>query len=350
MESPANPRILVVGLGSIGRRHARLLAEREDVEVLLCDVQRQTTLETAGLMPRPPAGVFLDYAEALEAQPDLVFLCTPTSLHAPMAGRAMASGADLFIEKPIADSWAKARDLVERARYEGRFLQVGYMLRFDTGLRKLKEIIDEGGIGRVVAARAMIGTYVTLLNAHGRDRDEAPNSLLLDYTHEFDFVRWMLGDVADVVAAEATLGRMGIRPTPNVIQLILTMASGVLVQVHMDYVQYPQRRTFDLYGDRGSLSFDFMTGEIQRFRFGALHRWESMAVAPMATRVDDLYRRQIASLLESRRDGKPPMASGEDAAYALQIAEAAIESAEAGRRVSLRASPPAKILPINIEG
>jgi|GEM_PF-5861258 len=65
---------------------------------------------------------------------------------------------------------------------------MGYMLRYDEGLIALKEIVDKGGIGNLVGGRAMIGTYVTLLNAKGTDRIDHPNSLVVDYTHELDFI------------------------------------------------------------------------------------------------------------------------------------------------------------------
>jgi predicted dehydrogenase len=72
----------------------------------------------------------------------------------------------------------------------------------------------------------------------------------VDYTHDFDFIRWIFGEVTGVTAASATLGDLEIRPEPNVMQIILRTAAGSLVQVHMDYVQHPQRRILEVYGDR----------------------------------------------------------------------------------------------------
>ena len=83
----------------------------------------------------------------------------------------------------------------------------------------------------------MIGTYVTLLNAKGTDRIDHPNSLVVDYTHELDFVRWFLRSKRyhGNVNADSDLE---LKPQPNIFQIGLKFSSGAVVQVHMDYIQF----------------------------------------------------------------------------------------------------------------
>jgi predicted dehydrogenase len=321
---PTDTRVLVVGLGSIGARHARLLSERADVELLLCDAVEEHRAQARSTLATSPAGEYSDYSAALLDQPDIVFLCTPNHLHVPMGLQAIESGVDVFVEKPISDSLDEARKLVNAAASAGRFLQVGYMLRLDDGLRKMKEVVDGDGIGQLVGGRAMVGTYITLLNAKSPDRDKRPYSLVVDYTHELDFIRWFFGEVADVTAMSARLGDLELKPPPNIFQMILKMQSGALVQVHMDYVQFPQRRIFELYGDRGTLSYDFMTGEIRHYQFQREHEWQDISVPPMAERWDDLFRAEHEVILTARRNGSTPLVSGADGLCALEIAERAI--------------------------
>lgn len=319
-------RVLVVGLGSIGQRHARLLSGREDVELLLCDAVEEHRTQTKQALAGPFAAEYSDYGAALRDRPAIVFLCTPNHLHVPMGLQAIENGVDVFVEKPVSDSLDEARRLVDAAQAAGRFLQVGYMLRLDDGLRKMKAVVDGGGVGTLVGGRAMVGTYVTLLNAKSPDRDQRPNSLVVDYTHELDFIRWFFGDVADVTAMSARLGDLEMKPPPNIFQAILKMHSGALVQVHMDYVQFPQRRIFEIYGDRGTLSYDFMTGEIQHFRFQREHRWEDISVPPITERFDDLFHAQHEAILTAQQSGSAPLVSGEDGLKALEIAARAIAS------------------------
>jgi predicted dehydrogenase len=284
-------------------------------------------------LAKTPHAEYAEYSAALAAKPDIVFLCVPNHLHVPLGLQAMQSGADIFVEKPISDSLEEARTLVSAAEESGRFLQVGYMLRLDDGLRKMKAVVDSGSIGNLVGGRAMVGTYITLLNAKSPDRDTRPYSLVVDYTHELDFVRWFFGDLQDVVAMDARLGDMELKPPPNIFQMILKMQSGALVQVHMDYVQFPQRRIFEIYGDRGTLSYDFMSGEIRHYHFQREHRWEDLSVAPMAERWDELFRLEHEAILGAQRSGSTPAVSGSDGLAALEMAERAISAARSSANV-----------------
>ncbi|HRE50224.1 MAG TPA: Gfo/Idh/MocA family oxidoreductase [Flavitalea sp.] len=320
-------RALVLGLGSIGQRHARLLSERDDVELSLCDISAELRQQAADSLVRPPVALYSSFADALKAQPGIAFVCVPNHLHVPMALAAIQSGVDVLVEKPISDSLEKARELVAAAEASNRFLQAGYMLRYDEGLIALKEIVDKGGIGNLVGGRAMIGTYVTLLNAKGTDRIDHPNSLVVDYTHELDFISWFFGEVEDIMAMKARMGDLELKPHPNIFQINLKFRSGALVQAHMDYIQFPQRRIFEVYGDRGTLSYDFMTGEIRHFTFQRAHEWTNHNVLPVTDRWDDLFRKEHESVLSRRATGLPPFVSGADGLRALEIAEQVIRVA-----------------------
>ncbi len=317
-------RALVLGLGSIGQRHARLLSERRDVEVYLCDTSESLRRQAADSLVKPPAAVCSSFADALKAKPDIAFICVPNHLHVPMALEAIRNGVDVLIEKPISDSLEKARELVKAAEAFNRFLQVGYMLRYDEGLIMLKEIIDKGEIGNIVGGRAMIGTYVTLLNAKGTDRIDHPNSLVVDYTHELDFINWFFGEVKDIIAMQSRMGDLELKPHPNIFQIGLKFDSGAVVQVHLDYIQYPQRRIFEVYGDRGTLCYDFMTGEIRHFTFQRAHQWTNKNVLPVTDRWDDLFRKEHESVFKRRANGLPPFVSGADGLRALETAEQVI--------------------------
>ena len=320
-------RVLVVGLGSIGRRHARLLSTRPDVELLVCDPVADHR-EAARAWCRHE---FTAYEQALAARPDIVVVCTPNPLHVPMGRAALAAGADLLVEKPLSDTLNTARELVDEAGRQQRLLHVGYMLRWDLGLRRLKEIVEQGGIGQPVGGRAMVGTYITLLSAKTTYRGCDANGLVLDYTHLIDYTRWFFGEVKQVAATSATIGNRALRPEPNVFQMLLTMRSGALVQIHLDYVQHPERHTFEIHGDSGTLHYDFLTGEIRHYPDGREHRWNSLDVEPFHTRRDDLFLTEHEHVIAARRGGLVPLVSGSDGIAALEVAEAAIAAAAAGQ-------------------
>jgi predicted dehydrogenase len=102
-------RILVVGCGSIGQRHARLLSERKNIDLFIADSSPECRAACAAVADAKE--VFSEFDKALACQPDGVFICTPNYLHVEMAGQALDAGACVLLEKPVADTLAEARRL-----------------------------------------------------------------------------------------------------------------------------------------------------------------------------------------------------------------------------------------------
>lgn len=323
-------RVLVAGLGSIGRRHARLLSERPDVELAICDPVEEHRNDTLAEL-KNSAKAFSEYQVSLAERPDAVVIATPNHLHVPMGLRAVEAGADVLMEKPISDNLADGKRLVEAAEQAGRFLHVGYMLRLDLGLQKLKTWVEEGALGQLVAGRSQVGTYFTLLCAKNDDRLRHPNSLIVDYTHDLDFLRWLFGEFRAVSAAKTRLGDVDLKPDPNLFQMIYRADSDALVQVHMDYIQHPERRTLELYGDKAAATYDFLTGELRRYPRRKENQYEDHGVPPLKERWDELFRLEHTAFLDARREGQPPLVSGRDGLAVMAMAEAAIQAAQQER-------------------
>ncbi len=317
-------KILVVGCGSIGQRHARLLAEREDVAISLCDTDGGN-LDTARMVA-PGATTFERHRAALADEPDAVFVCTPNRLHAPITIEAMEAGADVFCEKPIADQVVAGESMVAASDRTGRLLHVGYVMRMHPMAKFMREMVDRGAIGQLVSGRAMVGTYYTLQCARTPYRLEESNALIYDYTHELDLMALFFGSPRAVVATKAVLGNVEIKPEPNLFALIVTFESGAVVTVHMDYIQLPQRRWLELYGDRGTLAGDFTDNQCRHYEYGNGN--DGYHAYPFTLGRDDLYRAQIEEFLKAVRTTRQPVVSGREALQALRLAEAGIRSAD----------------------
>lgn len=322
-------RVLVVGCGSIGRRHARLLAERPDVEVSVCDTLADNL--QAALAGAAGAKGFDDFETALAVEPDAVFVCTPNHLHRPMSLAALEAGCDVLCEKPLADTVENAAAIAEAAAGSDRMLHVGYSLRSHTGLRRLRELVEQGACGTLVGARAMVGTYFTLMCATTPYRLEEENALILDYTHLLDYLRLLLGRLVRVSAESATLGDLEMLPRPNVFSLLLTHESGALSQMHADYVQHPQRHITEVFGDRRTLVYDWQEGELRIFD----RERDGYNVERVVTGRDDIYRTQIAEFLEAIHGDMVPVCTPEEGLAALKAAMAAVQSAEEHRVVEV---------------
>ncbi len=322
-------RVLVAGCGSIGRRHARLLAEVPQVEVLVCDTL-QENLDIA-LRDAPGARGFLDFEQALAAGPDAVFVCTPNRLHRPMAVAALEAGCHVMCEKPIADTIENAEAIARAASAAETMLTVGYSLRSHAGLRRLLELVRSGICGNIVGGRGMVGTYFTLMCATTPYRMTEPNALIIDYTHLLDYLGLLIGPIVRISAHSATLGDLEMMPRPNLFSAILTHQSGAISQFHADYIQHPQRSLAEVFGDQATLMYDFQSYELRIYRRDRPGYEVEMAVSAR----DDIYRVQIADFLEQIHGDQVPTCTAEEGVAALRAALAAVQSAAEHRAVEL---------------
>ena len=322
-------KVLVVGCGSIGKRHARMLTEVPQVEVLVCDA-REENLQAA-LNEAPGSRGFDDYQQALAEQPDAVFVCTPNHLHRPMALAALEAGCHVMCEKPIADTVENGEAIVAAAEAADTMLSVGYSLCSHSGRRSLREFVAAGACGNIVGGRAMVGTYFTLMCATTPYRMTEPNALIIDYTHLLDYLRLLIGPIVQVSAESATLGDLPMMPQPNVFSAILTHESGAISQFHADYVQLPQRSMAEVFGDERVLSYDFQDYELRIYE----REKPGYEVERVVTARDDIYRVQIEELLKRMHSDMTPICTAAEGLAALRAAMAAVRSTQEHRAVAL---------------
>ncbi len=323
-------KTLVVGCGSIGQRHARLLADRDDVAVALCD--RDPKQLAAARKVADAVETHADYKTAIAQKPDAVFVCTPNRYHKRVAVAALEAGADVFCEKPLAHTFEAGRAIAVAAAKAKRVVHVGYLLRFHPMVQRMQQIVESGAIGNLVSGRAMVGTYFTLQAARSDYRLDEPNALVFDYSHELDLLGLFFGAPKHVVATKAHLGDLEIKPDPNLFSIIVRFKSGAVASVHMDYIQQPQRRSLELYGDRGHLFADFIDGQVRHYE----HDREGYHSYPCTLGRDDMFRAQLDAFLRAVRTTREAPVSVRDALRALKMAEAAVASAARKQWVRIR--------------
>jgi predicted dehydrogenase len=186
-------RIIVVGLGAIGRRHARLLQERTDLEVEACEpgtfALEQARAEIGSIK------VYDDFDQALATRPDALLIATPHSLHARQAIAGMRANAHVLCEKPLCVDANEAWQMVTCARETARALVVGFQLHFHPGILRMRELMQQGVIGNVIHAHVRVGSYITLRNSLSHYQKALEGSLLLDYAHQPDALLWLFNEL-----------------------------------------------------------------------------------------------------------------------------------------------------------
>jgi predicted dehydrogenase len=315
---PTSLRFLVVGCGSIGRRHLRLLNERPDLSVAACDpdpASREGVAAIGGAIP-----LFTDLAAALaDWKPAFVVVANPNRFHAPAAIAALRAGCHVLCEKPIADTLVNGRRIVAEARKRKRTLLVGYTERYRDSLQHIEKLASSGELGTLTGGRALVGSYNTLLCSRTASRSDY-GTLLVDYTHEFDFLRGIFGEVDEVACFANDLGNKKLKASPSTAVTVLRYKSGALVTVHLDYIQHPERRILEVFGDRKTLEFDLLTNTIRIFDTDT----PGVHTLTFDNIRDNRFRLEHQDLIDSARKGTPPRVDGEAGLSALAIAEKAI--------------------------
>lgn len=311
----------ICGLGSIGSRHARVFADLPGVQVVGYD---PGGVGATGL----PGGcrVATTFSALLDRGIDGLVVAAPDAAHATAAHEACERGIPVLLEKPIADTPAAGRCVVASAQSTGTPVLVGYVLRHVRCMQLAQQLIGQGRIGRALSFQVMLGAYETLRVARSRFDEPAYGALFRDYSHEWDYLRWLIAPVRGGFALARRAGARTQQQDPNVVDAVLRLADGTTGTVHLDYVQDPGTRRFTIVGDEATLEVDVPAGLIRLLRAG-----ENEQTMRVAEHRDAGFRRQAEHFLAVATAGVSPAVDVHDGFAALAVADALRRSALDGR-------------------
>ena len=323
----ASPKVLIVGLGSIGRRHLRNL--RQVAPGLTIGVWRQQhTQRPDDECARLADAWFFSEASALAWGPTAALVCNPAPFHTATALALARAGVHLFIEKPLAASLAGIDDLMALYRERRLTLLPGYCFRHHALLRRLKELVHAEAVGKVLGIRAEVGQYLPdwRPDTDYREGVSAKAALgggaLLELSHELDYVQWLGGPVAAVTALARRVSALEIE-TEDLAEVTLDFAGGAIGQAHMDMLQRTPSRSCKVIGSEGTLVLDFIRGELREFRpgdgEGRVH-----AAPPDAP---GMYVAELRHFLDCLAGAATPCVTVAEARRVLEIVLAAQQSA-----------------------
>src|SRR5271169_1777978 len=323
-------RALVVGCGSIGRRHARNLKSLGVQQLGLCDSSPEALKQCREELH---GEFFGDYGEALQKfKPDLVLICTPPVYHVEEALAALRAQSHVFIEKPLSHESSGIQALISEARRRDRNVQIGYNMRFHPGLQILKELIDSGKIGRVLWLNVEAGQYLPDWRPWQNYREsysarhELGGGIILDGSHELDYICWFLGRPTEVMCRAEHLSSLEVDVEDSA-WIYLSFAERRRAELHLDFVQRPYTRTCKVVGETGTVIWDFSVQEVRWFSAGQLG-WKSI---PYVFEVNDMYVAEMVHFLESLGNKTGPMVDLEQSRDVMRVVEAAKKSSEEGR-------------------
>jgi predicted dehydrogenase len=330
-------KILIIGCGSIGRRHASTAAKFVEVAVIDKDVGlAANTAQEVGALQFP------SIQEALAWNPDGVVIATPHDSHLALANLAIEAGADVLIEKPISCNEEGLFEFLGHVQKMKRRAYVVCNMRFHPGPAMLKQSLPK--IGEPLFARASVGNYLPSMrpNADYRKLYAANRSrgggVILDAIHEIDYLYWLFGDVAMVGCHAAKLSDLDI-DVEDFAEINLRHLSGAYSSVHMDYLQRFKRRGCEIVGTMGTLIWQSDGKQPEQCKVSlftiATGMWETI-YSNEQIEVSDPYSRLMQEFIKAiSNKTSETLLSAEIAARELHIAMAAKQSAQQLRSITL---------------
>lgn len=258
----SQPKILVVGIGSIGTRHISNL--------LSLGYQRITLISKRKEFP-PHWPQFLVYPSFSQLPTDSDFthalICSSTANHVEDLTCVVNLGIPfIFIEKPLSHSMKGLKELESRIKPHQKIV-MGFDLRFDPGLNQVKEILSKNQIGRVLSVNAFVGQYLPDWRPHEDYRigssalKSKGGGVLLDLVHEFDYLFWLFGKAKTIGAFYQTNPELEIE-TEDLADVLIKFTSGVTALLHLDYHQRKLVRYCHITGTNGSIRWDLADKQV----------------------------------------------------------------------------------------
>lgn len=330
-------RILIVGLGSIGKRHLRLARElfpQNKIAVL--------RHKADPIVPEHADYSFSTIAEALEFSPQMAVIANPATFHLSVAMDLAKIGTHLLIEKPLSATAKGVAELLDICRANKARLATGYNLRFLPSLQKFKTLLDEDMIGAVWSVRSEVGQFLPSWrqDADYRQSVSVQHALgggaLLELSHELDYLRWIFGEVDWVQASLSKQSDLEI-DVEDTAYLIFGFHEKprehpLIASVNLDFIRKDTTRSCTAIGKLGSLRWNGISGTVELYESGK-ESWQ--VIYQHKAERDESYLAEWADFVACIAQEKEPYVSGEEGLMVLRIIEAARSAAKIGSKVNV---------------
>ena len=350
MAADARPpvRTALVGCGRIGVRHAKILADHPDVEVVaMVDIDRS---RAEGFASKHGGRAFSEVAAMIAAErPDLVDICTPSGSHAEIVLGAVRAGVqNIVVEKPMALRVADADAMIEACDAAGTRLFVVKQNRYNLPIRKLREAIEEERFGRLVLGTIRVRwcrrqDYYDLDPWRGTWAQDG-GVFANQASHHVDMLNYMMGPVATVSAMTTT--RLVDIEAEDTGVCILRFASGALGVIEATTAARPvdMEGSISILGEHGTVEVGgFAMNEIKVWRFAQERPEDAAVIESFSTNPPDVYgfghHEYLKDVVAAIHGDSPPVVDGREGRKSLELITAIYESSETGREIRLPFEP-----------
>ncbi len=311
--------VAVIGTGFWGKNQARVFANLDSTKlVAVCDASAEVA-QSVGTQFNVEYETDVNHLLSRE-DIEAVTVCTPTTTHKQIADRALMAGKHVLVEKPMTNTASEAKELLDLAKRKGLRLMPGHIERFNPPVSYLRNLIDQGRLGKVILLIARrVGRWPERIGDVGVVRDSA--------IHDIDLARYILKDEAKSVYA--SIGSMR-HKKEDYAEIMLQFENGGTAFIDANWLTPRKTRRLIVTGSDATVQLDYITQEL----------WieeSDKVVEPIIERKEPLTM-ELEHFAESILNDQPFTVNGIDGLRAVEICEAVLQSGSAGRTMTLTSS------------
>lgn len=327
-----NIRVGLIGLGMMGRHHARVVRETEGVELVAVADAMGDAHKVAGNLP-----LYSNVTELINHGIDAAVVAVPTGMHEEVGLALAEAGVHTLVEKPIAESTEAGQRLVDAFESANLVGAVGHIERFNPALQELRRRMDEGELGRIlqISTRRQ-GPFPARIADVGVVKDLG--------THDIDLTAWLARSEFVQVGAQTTLASG--REHEDMVVAVGKLANGIITNHQVNWLSPLKERMTTVIGEKGAFIADTLTADLTFYENGSVQTsWESISnfrgvSEGNVTRFAFPKAEPLKTEHEAFRDGilgiDQRFVSMREGLATLRVAEALIDSANSGVVIDLR--------------
>lgn len=324
--------LAIIGLGSIGRRHLRLISEiRPDIKIILVRSGYGSKCEEEKMASKTVHSI----SEAIKYGIQAAIVSSPAIMHLEQSLELAQNGVHLLIEKPLSHSLDRTNELLEVVNNNSLVAMVGYVLRYDSGAIEFKNSINNKITGEILHARIECGSYLPDWRP-GQNYQNSVSALselgggaLLELSHELDYLHWFFGKPIDVQANIRNSGSINVN-VEDQFDLLMTSEQGYSIIAQVDFNRRYVKRKCTILTAEGELTWDAVK---QNVTWKTVH--EGSSSYDYSNKRDYIYRTQIEIFINCIENNNAPIVTLDDGINVLRLIDAARDSSKNGYKIIL---------------
>lgn len=231
-------KIMVFGLGSIGKRHARLLKEKFNHEIYAFEIDKNKKKNKLGIK------VVYNWSDVKKIKPELAFITNPTFLHIKTAIKCAQLGMNLFIEKPLSNNKKGINKLNKIVKSKELKTYVAYCLRFHPVISWLKKYLKKNKPIHVIINNSSFlprwRKNINHLKTYSANKNMG-GGVILDLSHEIDYLHYLIGDFKNIKSLSKKIGRVT-NDSEDFADILLESKKGIFCNIHLNFLSRLKRR------------------------------------------------------------------------------------------------------------